>query len=100
MKQTKTTIHIFCGNTEFCFELKQEFVAWYDLDGMQSQSGKATLKINADRDVYAEFVDEKGIIHYGTIGDKENELLADNYPCEQNEKYIFYENPKTKDYYA
>jgi len=91
---------IRCFETDFIFETEGEDAAWYELDHAESFAGNKSLNLNADREVYAVFTDEDGTERYGTVGDSENEVLADNYPCEKDVIYLFYENPRTKDYYV
>jgi len=92
-------IKIQCFDQLFKFDPHTDQAAWYDLDHAISKKSGATLEINADRDVYATYTAPDGTKHYGTIGDEDNETLADNYGCEPEVTYRFYENPRTKDYY-
>ena len=82
----------------FRFDPECEEPAWYDLDGTVSESNGATLRLNADREVYGIYTAPDGTERYGVIGDPENETIPDNYPVELTE-YWFYEHPETKDYY-
>lgn len=102
MKENSNTkpIRISCFDTIFPFDPHTDSPAWYDLDHAVSEVDGATLEINADRDVYAIYTAPDGTKHYGTIGDQEDQVLADNYPCDFDELYRFYENPRTKDYYV
>ena len=83
---------------EFRFEPDCEDPAWYDLDGAVSQNEGATLRLNADREVYGIYTGPDGTEKYGTIGDSEGETIPDNYPVDLTE-YWFYEHPETKEYY-
>ena len=80
----------------FYFPIEEESGAWYDLDNEDAYSDGWKLHINADRDVYASLTDPNGNIFYGTIGDAENELLADNFIMETSERYLFYDHPETE----
>lgn len=84
----------------FSFDVDPEGGAWYDLDGVTASCGSMKLRINADREVYGIFTNADGEEHYGTIGDADNEVLADNFGIEDGEIYYFYEKPETKDYYV
>lgn len=92
-------ITVCCKTAEFVFPLGEDDDAWYCLDGRESRNGSETLKLNADRDVYAVYTDKNGTEHYGTVGDEDNKLLADNEGVCAGDRYIFYENPKAKDFY-
>lgn len=94
------TIRILCGETMFEFPIREREDAWFSLDGAESSNGSEKLVLNADRDVYAVYTDENGEEHYGTVGDEENETLADNFSCSCDETYYFYENPMAKEYYV
>ena len=83
----------------FTFPMESDTDAWYGLDGHIAQQDGAELRLNADREVYAIYTAPDGTMKYGTVGDEENDNLADNYPIEDGEVYYFYENPRTKDYY-
>jgi len=95
-----STVKIKCNDLIFEFAIDSEMVAWYDLDCMVVEKDGCILSINADREVYGIFTNQNGEKQYGTIGDMYNEVIADNYPCDENEVYIFVENPLTKDYYV
>lgn len=99
MNETRK-ITILCSRTEFDFPLKEDDDAWYCLDGRESNCAGETLRLNADRDVYAVYTDKNGTEHHGTVGDEDNKLLADNEGICAGERYIFYENPKARDYYV
>lgn len=94
------TVLIECNDNVFEFILHSDSPAWYDLDGMESFNQDEKLRINADREVYAIYTDSFDTEHYGTIGDEENDTIPDNFPCESDCCYIFYEKPETKDYYV
>jgi len=93
------TLYIRCGDTVFEFPLRENDDAWYCLDKLESINGDEKLRINADRDVYAVYTDRDGAEHYGTIGDDEDKVIADNSSCDPGTLYIFYENPEAKNRY-
>jgi hypothetical protein len=74
--------------------------AWYELDGAVTLSDGAALRLNADREVYAVYVSPDGEEMYGTIGDSEDPVLADNFPLGTGEEFLFYENPETEEFYV
>ena len=96
----------------FRFSSESDEAAWYDFDGAVSreirtepetgsaESAGASLRLNADREVYAVYTAPDGTEHYGTVGDEENEFLADNFGVEPDMVYCFYEKPETKEYYV
>lgn len=93
-------IKIQCFDRIFHFDPHTDSPAWYNLDHAESENEGAKLTLDADREVYAVYESPEGEKRYGTIGDAENETLADNYPCDFSETYLFYENPDTKEYYV
>jgi len=97
---TERKITVLCNKTEFAFPLNREDDAWYCLDGRESRNGGETLVLNADRDVYAVYTAGDGSRHYGTVGDDDNRVLADNEGICPGDRYVFYEDPRTEKYYV
>ena len=93
-------ISIIADGHEFEFSHSDPTGAWYDLDGVSAKCEGWQLTINADREVYARLVTPDGIVHYGTIGDKEDEVLADNFPFRSGDRYRFYEKLETETRYV
>lgn len=83
----------------FRFHTEREDGAWYELDHAVSNAGNETFYLNADREVYAVYTLSSGEKRYGTVGDDENETLADNDGFRSGETYLFYEDPSTEEYY-
>ena len=94
------SIYISAFEHSFAFELKESEGAWFELDAAHAEAGGFMMALNADREVYAVVTEPGGQAHYGTVGDIENDVLADNFGISSGEKYIFYEKPETKDYYV
>lgn len=91
----KTKFIVTAYDLDFVFEKDGEDLAWYDFDHMVSKNGKATLRIDANRDAYAFYrKDENAEEIQGTIRDDEDNILADNYGIDNNNKYHFVKSRK------
>lgn len=91
--KTKFTIKAY--DKEFVFEKQQEDCAWYDFDHAISKNGKAQLQIDANREAYAFFkANSKAKEIQGVIQDDDENVLADDYPVDNNYTYHFVECEK------
>jgi len=93
------TITITARTHTFTFPIPDPEGAWYDLDGAEAVSDGWTLRINADRDVYACLTAPDGTAHYGIISDGEDEPLADNFGFADGDAFVFYDHPETESAY-
>lgn len=68
----------------------REESAWYDYDHMAGISpGGCALIIDANGDVFADHMDTGGVMHECTVGEDEDEWLADNFPVEESGNYTY-----------
>lgn len=64
--------------------------AWFDYDHMASVNPRGTLMvIDANGDVFADYMDPAGQMHERTVGEGEDEWEADNFPVEEGGNYTY-----------
>lgn len=93
--KNKTKFTVVAYDLEFAFEKDELDCAWYDFDHMVSKNGSATLRIDANREVYAFFKkDDTAKEIQGTIQDDDDNILPDNYSVDNDYQYHFIECEK------
>lgn len=64
--------------------------AWFDYDHMAAVNPRGTLMVvDANGDVFADYMDPAGQMHECTVGEGEDEWEADNFPVEENGHYTY-----------
>ena len=64
--------------------------AWFDYDHMAAVNPRGTLMvIDANGDVFADYMDPTGQMHECTVGENEDEWEADNFPVEEGGNYTY-----------
>ena len=64
--------------------------AWFDYDHMAAVNPRGTmLIIDANGDVFADYMDPAGQMYECTVGENEDEWEADNFPVEENGHYTY-----------
>lgn len=64
--------------------------AWFDYDHMAAVNPRGTLMvIDANGDVFTDYMDPAGQMHECTVGEGEDEWEADNFPVEEGGNYTY-----------